>query len=195
MLNPAQAAALRAELQNPAQQLVSPGTAGSTTLIVNVDEDGAFVQLSGGWVWLDPQGKVLAQYSNANPFARFKIPIVAIVISGADVVLSLVLALVLLVAGLMVFRQSPKSRPLHRFYAWLKIPVALAGAAGMAWMYGAFVGAFSPPVARGASPGAVVFWMWAAGMGVVGCGYSVAVLLVLRSRRVRGYYNSISGAA
>jgi hypothetical protein len=104
----------------------------------------------------------------------------------------MLLAVLLLVAGLLVFRRSPASRRLHRIYAWVKIPVALAGAVGIGWMYGSLVGAFTAMPGQGQPAATMVFWMYTIGAAVLGCAYPVGLLFALRSSQVRAYYNSIS---
>jgi hypothetical protein len=192
-LNAAQVATLQSALQDPAQELVSPGTAWSAVVGVDVQAGNAFIHLSGGWIQLDGKGRVLSQFSTINPLANFKIPQAAILTVGIEAAVSVLLAVLLLVAGILVFRRSPVSLRLHRIYAWAKLPAALAGAVGVGWMYSSFVGAFTPRAAQGQSAESVVFWMWAVGAAVLSCAYPVGLLIALRSRQVRAYYNSISG--
>ncbi len=192
-LNPAQIAALQAALQDPAQELVSPGTASSAVVGVNVQPGNAFIHLSGGWIQLDAKGQVLSQFSTMNPLARFKIPQAAILLAGIEAALSVLLAVLLLVAGILVFRRSPLSLRLHRIYAWVKIPLAVAGGIGIGWMYSSFLGAFTPRAAQGQSAASAVFWIYGVGAAVLSAAYPVGLLIALRSRQVRAYYNSISG--
>jgi hypothetical protein len=192
-LNPAQVTALQAALQDPAQELIGPGTAWSPVVGVDVQPGSAFIHLSGGWIQLDGKGKVLSQFSTINPMARFKIPQAAILLVGIEAVLSVLLAVLLLVAGILVFRRSPVSLRLHRIYAWTKLPLAVAGALGIGWMYGSFLSAFTPRPAPGQSSLSAVFWTWAIGAIALSCGYPIGLLIALRSRQVRAYYNSISG--
>jgi hypothetical protein len=191
-LNSAQLSRLQAVLQDPAQGLVSPGTAGSPIVGVNLQQGNAFIQLSGGWIQLDAQGQVLSQFSTFNPLAGFRLSQAAVVLVAVEAGVSVLLAVLLLVAGILVFRRSPLSRKLHRIYAWLKIPAAVAGGIGIGWMYSSFVGAFAPRGTQGPSAAALVFWMYAVGAAVLGSAYPVGLLITLRSMQVRAYYNSIS---
>src|SRR5688572_18047715 len=72
-LNAAQLAKLQAILQDPAQDLVSPGTAWSPVVSADVDEGSASIQFSGGWVNIDTKGQVLLQISSANPMSRWRV--------------------------------------------------------------------------------------------------------------------------
>ena len=191
-LNPSQVAALQTALQDPAQGLVRPGTAWSPVVSVDVDGGAASVELSGGWIDLDPQGKVVGQFTDTNPLSGWKLPVAALVLVGVDAVASLLLALLLLVAGILVFRRSALSARLHRIYAWLKIPTAVAGGIGLGWLFGAFVGAVSAPARAGSPADTGVFWTLGVSAAILGCAYPVGLLLALRSQRVRSYYNSIS---
>jgi hypothetical protein len=111
---------------------------------------------------------------------------------GIDAVLSVLLAVLLLVAGILVFRRSPASRRLHRIYAWAKLPLALAGAVGVGWMFDSFMTAFAPRPPPGQPGPSMMFWTWTIGATVLSCAYSIGLLIALRSRTVRAYYNSIS---
>lgn len=192
-LNPAQVAALQAALQDPAQELVSPGTAWSPVVSANVSGGNAFVQLSGGWIQLDAQGQVVSQFSTVNPLSRFRISVASVVLVGVEATVSLLLAVLLLVAGILVFRGSPSALRLHRIYAWLKIPTAVAGGVGIGWLFGSFIGAFSPGAGRGNAVELTVFWTWTLGAAALGCAYPIGLLFALRSRQVRAYYTSVGG--
>ena len=106
--------------------------------------DGGWVHVrraykeNGGELYLGPQGQILSESpatsreraSAANPVALT----VAIVAAGASVLL----AIFLIVAGAFVFRDAPgrsRGRRLHRIWAAVKIPVALAAAVGLWWMF------------------------------------------------------------
>jgi len=59
---------------------------------------------------------------------------------GADALASLALAVLLLIAGIQVFRNSPGAARLHRIFAIVKIPVGVFGAAAIGLMYGQMLG-------------------------------------------------------
>lgn len=193
-LNPAQVATLTAELQNPNQDLVLPGTAWSAVNSVTPDgQGGVAIGLSGGFIGLNAQGGVNTKFSNSGPMTSIGalIGVWPSFLTGLDALLSLVLAVLLLVAGIMVLSQSPRALRLHQFYAWAKIPVAILGGIGMAWLYSSMMTAFTPGGAP-AVPGMNSVWIiWAAVMALISCAYPVALLITLRTRTVRAYYNSI----
>jgi hypothetical protein len=110
--------------------------------------------------------------------------VVALVCAG----LSLGLAIYLLVIGILMLRQHPRGGRLHKVYAVLKIPVAIAG--GIAWI------AFWRSIGAGAGgPGAgfTSAMTTAAVIAIViGCLYPVALLIALHTRAVWEYYATVT---
>ena len=101
---------------------------------------------------------------------------------------SVVLAGLLLAAGIVTLRGSARGRSLHRLWAWPKLAVGVASLAALiAWAamsesYWMFQGPGGP---GWTSLSAVLPW---AVPTVLGLAYAVAVLIVLRTRAARAYY-------
>lgn len=131
-------------------------------------------------------GKGAFGATTANPFAN--VNMTAAIVAVVCAVLSLALAVYLLVIGILMLRQHPRAGRLHKVYAGLKIPVAIAG--GIAWA--AF---WNSIVSGGAGSGArfgAAMTSVAVIAIVVGCAYPVAVLIALRARAVREYFATVS---
>jgi hypothetical protein len=189
-LNAAQVAALTAALQNRSQQLVLPGTAWSPVKSSYLESNGtADIKLSGGSITIDAKGVVVSQYSNAAALSSFpRIGVGPMVLGLFDAVGSLLLAVMLLVAGIGALRHSRGSLRLHQFYGWAKIPVAILGGIAYGWMMSQMLTSLP---GFGASNGKAIFAMYAVFMAALGCAYPIGLLITLRTRTVRGYYNSI----
>jgi hypothetical protein len=130
-----------------------------------------------------------------NPF--FGISTVAATLAVLDALLGAGLAAFLLIAGLMVLRDSLRGATLHRIYAWLKIPLAILGAVVWVWLWESLfsgVTASVPPQAAGGPQGAAAVRTGAIIHAIVftalGCAYPIALLIALRTRSVRAYYQS-----
>ena len=114
----------------------------------------------------------------------------SVIAGGIDAVLRLVLALLLVAAGILVLRDHRLGRRLHLIWAWIKIPAALL-AAMVSWqqMSGMFA---SMPM----TPGSPVTPQYMDTMMLVGvlvqaafaCAYPVGILIVMKTRTVRDYY-------
>ena len=104
---------------------------------------------------------------------------------------SFLLAVYLIIVGVITLRQSLLGRRLHLIYAWLKIPLAIAGGAAAAWMFTSLTqsAAAANPQAMPA-PGIAAVWGTAAVIGVlVACIYPVALLIALSGKTARDYYD------
>ena len=131
----------------------------------------------------------------ANPFGNMGIlPAIALMIGeGAELLLSGVL----LTAGILAIRGSRKARSWHRGWAWARIGVGvLASAAYGWWMWSLFAGvsAIDPT----GPPANAIGWIAAATAGfylLLAWAYPIAVLIVLRTRRVREFYADESALA
>jgi hypothetical protein len=126
----------------------------------------------------------------------FKInPIPAGMLLGESV-LSLGLAIYLLVAGIMVLRNSLSGRKLHWIYVAIKIPLVILAIAASVWMWSEFFNSMSSAISSssGAAPkasfGSVII-IWAIVGGVIALAYPVALIFALSSRTVRDYYNAV----
>ena len=170
-LNAAQVSGLTAALGFPNQRLAqaSAGLSTEPRAVTIHPGGGATVRFTGGELYLGPQGQILSESpatsreraSAANPVALT----VAIVAAGASVLL----AIFLIVAGAFVFRDAPgrsRGRRLHRIWAAVKIPVALAAALGLWWMFASFLDA-AAVLPRGAV-GRMSRWVRAAQWPVFG---------------------------
>jgi hypothetical protein len=119
----------------------------------------------------------------------------AVAVAGENL-LSVGLAVLLMVAGILTMRQSPKARRLHYYFAWAKIPLSLLGGAAYGWMMMQFM---TPLMSASGTPAPLnpwlFFWIYAAFPVVLGCAYPIGLLIALRSRSVRAYYNSIVAPA
>jgi hypothetical protein len=188
-LNPAQLASLRTQLQQPNQQLVPPGMAWSPVSMATVQPDGsAFLRLPGGYLMMDAQGTVTNQMSSGMPTTVAIHPLSMMLVLG-EAAASLALAILLLVAGILVLRQSPTGRRLHLIYAGVKLPLAIAGGIGIVWLAAGMANTFNsgtggPP---GAPPQAIG---WGIALAVGGAIYPLALLIALNTRGVRDYYRA-----
>jgi hypothetical protein len=113
-----------------------------------------------------------------------------IVPSLVDGVLRLVLALLLIAAGILVLREHPLGRKLHLIWAWVKIPAALLSTAASWHMTSRMFAAM--PATPGVPPGSIMVGMLigTAFYLVFACAYPIAVLIVMRTRTVRNYYSA-----
>jgi hypothetical protein len=108
---------------------------------------------------------------------------------------SLGLGVFLLVIGILVFRFSRRGRWQHLMYAWIKIPLTIIGAAAWSWlamefmriMFSGMPGGAGVPRNAAITPIAVAFIVG----GLISIIYPVALLIALRSKTVRQYYETI----
>jgi hypothetical protein len=189
-LNPAQLATLRTQLRQPNQQLVPPGMFWSPVSMAMVQPDGsAFLRLAGGYLMIDAQGKVMSQTPVGLPTTVAIHPLSMVLVLG-ETAASLALAVLLLVAGMMVLRQSPSGRRLHLIYALVKLPLAIAGGIGLVWLATGMANTFGPggASAAGTTPREAIGWGIALAIG--GAIYPIALLIALNTRGVRDYYRA-----
>ena len=124
---------------------------------------------------------------------RFGSPSVGVmVMTVADGVVRVGLAGLLIAAGILVLRDHRLGHSLHLWWAWMRLPVALAGGF-VTWqtsvsMMNNFAAPAGAPI--GAIQGAMVFGTVM--QVVLACAYPVAVLIVLRSSTVRRYYAELA---
>ena len=131
----------------------------------------------------------------AHPFGDMGVlPAVALMVGEAA---EFVLSGVLLTAGILAVRGSRKARPWHRGWAWARIAAGLLVSAVYGWwMWSLFAGvsAIDPT----GPPANVMGWFAAASAVfylLLAWAYPVAVLIVLRTRRVREFYADQSALA
>jgi hypothetical protein len=199
-LSPQQVSTLKSLLSMPGQQLVAPGTSQVAVIDGYADPNGQ-VSIdfnSGSALMLGTQGNIISQ-SSPPPAAAFNAAAGASIslspwaVAGfiATSVLSIGLAVLLLVAGIMVLRDSPSGRRLHLIYACLKIPLAVAAGASFAYCIYELMSSLA---ASTGAPAQVGFGptTWVTVPAALSCIYPVALLIALNSRSVRAYYQSAS---
>ena len=131
-------------------------------------------------------------------------PAAAAVFGGFDttpVILSLVtsafgvaLAVLLFVAGILMLRASRYAATLHWWYVLMKIPLVIAATAVSVWMWSGAMKVIlaSTPGAAGAGP--LPWWMMHLSTfigALLALAYPLALIFVLRSRRVRDYFDAV----
>jgi hypothetical protein len=120
----------------------------------------------------------------------------------ADAAVGIALALVLLVMGFLTLAGSPLSRPGHMLWARVKLPVALLSCA--IWVLSLWAGSYPVPglttIVSGSGqpaqglPLASIMWRGCI-LGAIMLIYPITVLIVMRNRQVKGYYNAGAGRA
>jgi tetrahydromethanopterin S-methyltransferase subunit B len=199
-MNPSQLAALRTLLSTPGQRHVSPIALPTAVRGVEPAGDGAFdVTFPNGSANIGPQGQLV---SSLDPSAAAGSPGrssagvngAAMAVAEFATVVGLGLALLLLLCGILVFRESPRARRWHLVYAVVKIPVAIAGVLAVWWLTSDFI-----EVAR-RNPNASVSYLasnagrtmtvrlWLGALGII---YPIVLLIALQTRVVKGYYRSL----
>jgi hypothetical protein len=188
-LTPAQLQSLSSALSNNSPSLVPKQFVYSPVQNVTTDASAApTINFTGGaFVSLSTTGAVTGQGSSAIPGLP-ALGLAEMSIMVVDAVGSLILAVILGIAGIMVFGRSAKAAKLHRWYAWGKIPFALIGATGLGLMYRAMFSSMGPGV--GFSPNYMAIMMFGF-YAVLGLAYPIALLIVLRTSSVRNYYASV----
>ena len=104
-----------------------------------------------------------------------------------------ILAVYLLVIAILTLRESPRGRRFHQVFAAIKIPLAVTGGVAFAWMMGGLLTSLRAlnPGLGGMSPrSAQTMTTFGVAMAVAAIIYPVVLLIVLRSRAVKDYYNS-----
>jgi hypothetical protein len=139
--------------------------------------------------------------SNVNsaipfPFHIGAGPSILMIVEGS---LSFCAAILLIVAGSLMLRNSPKSDRLHRIYVYLKVPLVMAAAVATYWMYSAMmsgIGSMSQYNA-GASHSftfATTFALFEAIiMAAFALAYPVALLIVLTRKSSQAYFLQVRG--
>jgi hypothetical protein len=195
-LTDGQVSALTAVLSAPEQKLVGPAVSGvpAEPAAVTPGARGAVsFRFSQGLLHLGPEGEVLGA---APPPAPPAVPSTAgfVTVVTASVV-GFALAVLLFVAAVQTLRGLPSGRRLHQVWAWLKIPVTLIAALTFWWMTARFYDRFAAygvpqplvPVGRARAGFMPQPWQPFAA-GLVALVYPVVVLIALRARSVREYF-------
>ncbi|MDQ3440520.1 MAG: hypothetical protein M3478_09245 [Planctomycetota bacterium] len=193
---------LEAAISAPAQGYFEPvptvpeasGQLTNISYMVNNGVGQLTLQTNQGMLVLDQSGNTVSSMTWGGGAAGFAGPTInlnmkAAVASIVCAVLGLALAIYLLVIGILMLRQHPRAGRLHKIYAAIKIPLAIA--AGIAWpMFWMSIG----PAGAGAgttttfTPALITACVITA---LVGCAYPIALLIAFRTRVAREYYSTV----
>jgi hypothetical protein len=191
-LTPSQLKAIEQQISFPNQDLVTPGAVRPVAAVTQT-ASAVVVQFDGAVLNVGSQGQIVSSFSTSSfapKLAMIRPPLALLVVESA---LSLALAVYLLVAGILVFRSSFKSPRLLRIYALAKIPLALVGVVAIVWLI--HRGSTLAAAASGGGSGAGFSFRTLIPVGIwfaVSVAYAVGVLICLRTRRVRAFFNSVS---
>lgn len=195
-LTAAQVAEFQKRLGDPRQTMVAPASQGMaagsqvSSALVHADGSAQVVFASGATLMISPQANTVSQTS-AMAMPVLNISRAAVLLSMTMALGGLGLAVYLLVIGIMVLRDSPRGVRLHWIYVWVKIPLAIVGGVGMAWMMSTIM-----PVTPGTgrAPAGVIFSVMALTQIALGSAYPVGLIFALRSRSVRAYVGAEASA-
>ena len=130
------------------------------------------------------------------PAFALNIDRITLVTMVADGTINLALAVFLFVLGIMTLTGSPRARNGHLLWAWLKFPaIALSFVATTAFTRALFQSAAAttvPPAPVFADSVAVAQSAIYAMLTLI---YPVAILIVMRTKRVKEYYEAGAGRA
>jgi hypothetical protein len=153
------------------------------------------LQTGQGMLVIDQNGNVTSSMTWGGAGGGFAGPTInlnmqAAVASIICAALGAALAIYLLVVGILMLRQHPRAGRLHKVYAVLKIPLAIA--AGIAWpMFWTSINPIGGITASTRMSAALITGCVIT--IVVGCAYPVFVLVALRTRGVREYFSAVQG--
>lgn len=161
-----------AAVSDDAQVEAAPGNGGS----VIVHESYSTLSVGSSPPVTMPTAATPAVLGTGPTFNKLALAVLMI-----ERLLSLGLAIYLFVIGIMVLRQSPRGRRLHRIYAFAKIPLALVGGWATWRLWTSFFSGFGPGFSTAWTP-------WIVAITFLACLYPIALLIVLQSRTAREYY-------
>jgi hypothetical protein len=198
-LTAAQISTVQTQLSAPNQQLVT-NAAGTPVSSVTPQGTDLMVQFDGGFLNVGPQGQVVQVFSySSNPFAGGRANLNGVaapaILMMLEALCSVAVAIYLLVVGIFVFRSSFKSPRLLAVYAWIKIPLALAAGAVVTWMGYEFMTAVTKGLPGGspaAAPTVAYVAIWGIILTLLGLAFPIALLIALRSRTSREFFNTVS---
>ena len=155
---------------------------------INVNAGGvtlSYTDAAGAWTTTTytTGGGTTTNSVNFNNGGPFNVGRGQVVLHGVAAAMSLALAGLLLAAGVQAVRGRPSGRTLHLWWAWPKLLASLL--AGAAWFL-LFRNIFGG-IGGGGPPGSVA-WMFGGGAFLLGAAWPVAVLILLRTRKIRAYY-------
>jgi hypothetical protein len=157
------------------------------------------IQFDSGMVTIGPKGELSSMNSFKSTLAAasaagFSVNTTPIILSIAESLASIALSIYLLIVGILVFRSSFHSPRLLRIYAWMKIPLALLGGLAFAWMnYDhavAMMKAFANSMPFAVRPVSLKeYIVWGGGLAIVGLAFPIGLLIVLRGKKLRDYFD------
>lgn len=183
-LNQSQLNSITSELQTLSPPLVKSQMVYSPIRLATVQPDGqALVVFSDGMLAIDAAGMIVQQ--STNDISGVTIDPVGLTLLIGESIAALLLAAFLLVAGILVLRNSPRSQAFLWAYAIVKLPMALLGGVAFAWVMGDVVSGISR-----ASGGTSIERMtgFAVFIGAAGAIYPVALMITLSTPTVREYF-------
>lgn len=191
----AQLQSLRTELAKPNQELVTPTSLSPVNSVVAQPNGNLLINFdTGNMLILDPQAKVVL--SGPMPMPNFGVSRGLATMNALEALASIGLAIYLLIVGIMVLRASFSSPRLLRIYAWIKIPLAIVAGFGLTRFGYALSNAFAnnPVMGMNASSGSPEAGYIIAGVAATlfGLALPIGLLIALRSKTVRDYYNSVT---
>src|SRR5688500_744966 len=176
----------------------APGQITNVSYMVNNGVGQLTLQTNQGMLVLDQSGNTVSSMTwggaGAGGFggATINVNMTAATTAIICAALGLALAIYLLVIGILMLRQHPRAGRLHKIYAAIKIPLAIA--AGIAWpvfwmsitTMGTGTGTTNTPTF---TPGLITACVVAV---LVGCAYPIALLIAFRTRAAREYYATVT---
>jgi hypothetical protein len=130
------------------------------------------------------------------PNFNFHVDTGASVLTITEGFLSLVAAVLLIVAGSLMLRNNPLSWRLHRLYIVIKIPVICFGAVATYWIYSSMMNSMmslaGPGGPRPPAAFANLFALFeAAFIAVFSLIYPITLLFILGSKRSKSFYATL----
>lgn len=191
----AQLKSLRRELAKPNQGLVTPtGTSPVISVVTQANGNLAIYFDTGNMLILDPRAKVIL--SGPMPMPNFGVSASLATMNTIEAIASIGLAIYLLIVGIMVLRGSFLAPRLLRIYALIKIPLAIVGGVGLTMLGYALSNALTNNLAMGmsGSPASPKAGYIMAGVvaTLLGLALPIGLLIALRSKTVRNYYNAVA---
>lgn len=125
------------------------------------------------------------------PAFQFNVARGASVLTIVESGLSVCAAVLLIVAGSMMLRDSPRADRLHRIYVAMKIPLVIVAAIATWWIYTGMMSGMFVTTGGPGSPASFANTMAtveAVIMAAISLVYPVALLIVLSTGTSRGYF-------
>lgn len=207
ILNSAQQESLRKALSSPTQEIITPASTSQaiTSQILSAGTDSlgsinivtynasAEIQPSGAVSMatgvFKKAGSPTAALANFTTFLHSRSYLLMTGVLGA---MNFMLGGYLLIIGIMTLRGSRSGARLHRIYAWIKIVLAICGALLVVWLIRqvAVPSSSSAIYQMGFTGGLIIAGMLSAVIGMI---YPVALLITLRTRSLRAFYQGVGG--